>query len=120
MPSRPLRRPALLGASFLVSLLLLLAPGCTASIGDECASGAECVSIGQNAICDVSIPGGYCTVADCVPNGCPDEAICKRFDRVNNYCMAGCLSNEDCREGLVCNELGSFGKEGHGFCYIKQ
>ncbi len=86
-------------------------------MGDPCQTNLECGQ--QNgAICDVSVPQGYCTVAQCVPNGCPDESVCVRFDEENAYCMKVCLGDGECREDHVCREIGTYGDEGYGYCYI--
>ncbi len=102
----------------LLGLLTCLSTACAPGIGDECASNTECNSQ-EGAICDVSIPGGYCTVPNCVPNGCPVNSVCVEFDRDNSFCMEACLADSDCRDEHVCREdLGNYGDENYGFCYI--
>ena len=109
-------RPTL--ALFALALLCgLLAPGCTSQVGDTSQSSQEC-NTQDGAICDVSVPAGYCTVSPCVPNGCPEESVCVRFDEETSYCMKVCLSNQECREDHECRELGTYGEEGYGYCYI--
>ena len=98
--------------------LALLSAGCTgAEVGDECGSNFEC-DAQSGAICDVTIPAGYCTFEGCVPNGCPDASVCVRFDERTNYCMKACQDNGDCRDGHACASRGSYGEDGYGYCYL--
>jgi len=98
--------------------LALFAAGCTPKIGDSCVMSTDCSTQG-NRQCDTSMPGGYCTIVNCGPNGCPDYAACYLFhpsvqgcsynDRVTSrtsqsFCMAGCKSNGDCRAGYECKD----------------
>lgn len=85
----------------LVMPLLLCA--CGTSIGDECASSLDCSSQGSR-LCDLTQPGGYCTLPGCERGTCPDEAVCVLFrPRIRRlataYCMYECEGNGDCREG---------------------
>jgi hypothetical protein len=96
----------------LVGGLALLA-GCSPKIGDKCTVSTDC-SIQGDRLCDPTQPGGYCTVFNCEPNKCPDEAVCvafnepscsspalsRRFQRT--FCMLVCESNDDCRAGYTC------------------
>jgi hypothetical protein len=66
-----------LRATFAV-VLLLGAAACGDEIGDECSLSTDCSSQGDR-ICDISSPGGYCTVIGCDFDTCPDEAVCVRF-----------------------------------------
>lgn len=58
--------------------------------------------------CDLSQPGGYCTIADCSPGSCGDEGRCVRFKpddpRLSrDWCMARCGNSGDCdRDNYVC------------------
>jgi hypothetical protein len=63
----------------LLTLVLvgLLAPACGKSIGDGCRTNIDCASDGTR-ICDLSQPGGYCTVDGCDDSSCPGS-ICVRF-----------------------------------------
>lgn len=112
---RPVSWFILLTLTALTSTLL----GCQPAIGDECITNLEC-DTQSGAICDVSVPGGYCTVPDCVPNGCPDDSVCVRFDEVTAYCMKGCLGDADCRAEHTCRDLGAYGEDGYGFCYVAE
>ncbi|MBW2529092.1 MAG: hypothetical protein JRI23_33250, partial [Deltaproteobacteria bacterium] len=102
-------------------LLLLLAPllvGCQPDIGDECSTALDCSTIGDR-LCDTSQPDGYCTIFNCEPDTCPDEAACvafqldldpacgplddgrySRFSR--SFCMYVCDDDDDCRSGYEC------------------
>jgi hypothetical protein len=69
-------------------------------------------------VCDASEFEGYCTVEDCVPNECPNNAACVLFnpavpgcapnDRLQGsrisqqFCMAGCSTTSNCRDGYEC------------------
>ncbi len=103
-----------LAASFLV--------GCTPKIGDDCTTSLDCSQLGDR-LCDTSEPDGYCTIFNCEPDQCPEEAICvgfgleldpacsaiddarwKRFERT--FCMVACEEESDCRSGYVCASPG--------------
>lgn len=85
----------------LLSLTLFFS-ACGAEIGDECQSSVDCSPEGDR-ICDLAQSGGYCTVKNCGPDACPDDALCvqfgtePRFER--RYCMAKCESDGECRSG---------------------
>ncbi|MCX7806984.1 MAG: hypothetical protein N2515_00110 [Deltaproteobacteria bacterium] len=66
-------------------------------------SSTQC-SFAGDRICDTNQPGGSCTVFDCQPDQCPDNAVCVRFrSRTPRLqilaCMKRCNANSDCREG---------------------
>jgi hypothetical protein len=99
-----------------IVLFALSAAACTPKIGDKCVLSTDCSQQGDRQ-CDTSMPDGYCTVYNCGPNGCPDYAACYLFhpevqgcdynDREpsrtsKSFCMAGCKTSSDCREGYVC------------------
>jgi hypothetical protein len=87
--------------------------GCSPKIGDKCTVSTDC-SVQGDRLCDPTQPGGYCTIFNCEPNKCPDEAVCvafnepscsspalsRRFQRT--FCMAVCESDGDCRAGYQC------------------
>lgn len=90
------------------------ASGCAPRIGDGCYSQTNC-SINGDRVCDITQPGGYCTVFDCSPDTCPDDSVCVRFEpdspRLSRFvCMRRCSGNGDCRtdKGYTCvgNETG--------------
>lgn len=98
--------------------LALSALGCAPEIGDDCTTSIDCSQLGDR-LCDTSQPEGYCTIFNCEPDQCPEEALCvgfgfdldpacsgvddprwSRFERT--FCMVGCEANDDCRPGYVC------------------
>lgn len=100
MPRPTLRNLPSLALPVLLSLLaLLLSVGCTAAIGDDCSSDAQCPS---GSYCDKTMPDGLCTLADCRPGQCPDESVCAEFGNGQSFCMAACKKDDDCRDGWSC------------------
>lgn len=105
---RPPQRAYASSLSFTTSLLALcvlgvVGAGCTPRIGDSCSTSTNC-SINGDRLCDTSQPGGYCLVPDCQADRCPDDAVCVRFRSDEprlaiSFCMKGCASDGDCREG---------------------
>jgi hypothetical protein len=65
-------------AIVLLGLGLALASGCGRNIGDECRTSADCDPNGTRA-CDLSQPGGYCTVVGCDESSCPEDSACLRY-----------------------------------------
>ncbi|HEY7953966.1 MAG TPA: hypothetical protein VII38_01700 [Polyangia bacterium] len=59
-------------------LALATVSGCGHNIGDSCTVNVDC-SIAGDRFCDISSPGGYCTVDGCDVDTCPSEAVCIRF-----------------------------------------
>ena len=57
---------------------LLSASGCTREIGDECQTSVDCDPSGRRA-CDLSQPGGYCTIVGCSETSCPESSACIRY-----------------------------------------
>jgi len=95
-----------------------LAVGCTPKIGDDCTVSTNCSTTGDR-LCDTTQPGGYCTIFNCEPGSCPDDAKCVNFGIYlspvagcvssqgnspykRSFCMASCDSNADCRGGYEC------------------
>src|SRR5215470_2614389 len=107
-------RPAS-GVGWLGILLgcLGIVSGCSPKIGDKCTVSTDCSAQGDR-LCDPTQPGGYCTIFNCEPNGCPDEAVCVAFNEPScsspaiamrfqrTFCMFVCKSNDDCRSGYTC------------------
>lgn len=102
-------------------LVALLGLACQPQIGDECQTSVDC-SQGGERLCDITQPGGYCTVFNCEPGGCPEDSVCiafgaqlsnasmctdlnglSRFTR--SFCMATCGSRADCRSGYACADV---------------
>jgi len=99
--------------------VIALSAGCAPKIGDHCSISTDCSANGDR-LCDTTQPGGYCTIFNCEPNGCPEEAVCVAFNEKScpdlgngqstaqavrfqrTFCMATCSSNGDCRGGYIC------------------
>lgn len=68
---------------FLPAAIALIALGgtltaCGNQIGDSCRVNLDCSALGDR-FCDVSAPGGYCTVEGCDNDSCPSGSVCIRF-----------------------------------------
>jgi hypothetical protein len=105
----------------LLVLLSLVAFGCTPKIGDSCTVSTNCSASGDR-LCDITEPGGYCTIFNCEPDSCPDNSVCINFGAElssvdqcqssqgnspyqRSFCMAACSTNGDCRGGYTCQDL---------------
>lgn len=99
------------------AVFALGAAACAKQVGDSCKTNIDC-NIEGSRPCDISQPGGYCTVEGCNLNSCPDEAMCVRFfpskyltqpcdpateDSTSNACAA----DELCLESGLCAPRGS-------------
>ncbi len=105
----------------LLPLLAALSAGCQPKIGDSCTQNTDCSADGTR-FCEPNMPDGYCTIFNCEPNTCPDEAVCVAYQSVlstkpecadqldqrleRTFCMRNCSSNGDCRAGYACIDLG--------------
>ncbi|HEY5959392.1 MAG TPA: hypothetical protein VIV60_22695 [Polyangiaceae bacterium] len=94
--------------------------GCGTEIGAKCTTGTDCSQTGGR-VCDTTMPSGYCTIPNCDPDSCPDEAACIAFvtgpstapvcqelhetRTVRAFCMRRCSSQGDCRSGYVCQDV---------------
>jgi hypothetical protein len=95
--------PASIAALASALALAGLAVGCAPTIGDSCSSSTAC-SVNNDRVCDLTQPGGACTVFDCQPDRCPDDAVCVRFNptpprRAVVACMRRCDGDGSCRTG---------------------
>src|SRR6185503_4990813 len=118
-------RPLMAGLSEKLLLLCALAAvaiGCKPKIGDDCQLSTDCSAAGDR-LCDITAPGGYCTVFNCEPGSCPeDESLCVEFGAqrspvdecrdeqspspyARTFCMATCDEDSDCRGGYCCVDL---------------
>jgi len=106
----------------LLCALATLAAACKPNIGDDCQISTDCSAAGDR-LCDITAPGGYCTIFNCEPGTCPeDESLCVEFGAQRGradlcqdkqspspygraFCMATCKKNSDCRGGYVCADL---------------
>jgi hypothetical protein len=114
--------PRLSEKLLLLSALVALAGACKPKIGDDCKISTDCSAAGDR-LCDITAPGGYCTVFNCEPGTCPDdESLCVEFGATRamadqcqdlpspspfarSFCMQTCDSNSDCRSGYTCADL---------------
>jgi hypothetical protein len=99
---------------FIVVGLALGALGaCGNEIGDSCKTNIDC-SVEGTRPCDISQPGGYCTIEGCSLTSCPDEAMCVRFfpakflsqpcdPRTEDVSSNDCSADEICLEGGLCS-----------------
>jgi hypothetical protein len=82
---------------------------CKRDIGDDCKNSLDC-SQESERLCDISQPGGYCTIEGCDERTCPSASACVRFfprlELLTKPCSAGCDSTELClpdgKGGGVC------------------
>ena len=106
-------RPSRRSPSPLVGSALLLLGACDPSIapgkadpgtiGSPCAGPESCTEV-TDAECLRISSEGYCA-ADCAGLGqfvCPAGAICEELGDQAMYCVDGCCSNSDCRDGFRC------------------
>jgi len=90
-------RPGLLAWSSLLLAALSLG-GCKRDIGDDCKNSLDC-SQESERLCDISQPGGYCTIEGCDERTCPEDSVCVRFfprQGLTKSCATGCDPNELC------------------------
>ena len=71
---------------------------CGKQIGDSCQTATDCDPNGGR-ICDISQPGGYCTVLGCDETTCPSESACIRYFPVE-YLTTPCDPYCEDRQGL--------------------
>lgn len=115
----------------LVLALAAAFAGCKPKIGDDCRISTDCSTTGDR-LCDITAPGGYCTIFNCEPGTCPaDESLCVEFGAARTsiqdvdpdsalaaclerqsrspyaraFCMGTCDDDSDCRAGYVCRDL---------------
>jgi hypothetical protein len=107
------------------AMLALGAAACTPQIGNSCTLNTDC-SIDNSRQCDNSQPNGYCTVFNCAPNTCPNNAVCVELQAnvpgcpyddyaspsrgARSMCLKPCNHSSDCRQsdGYSCVLVSSF------------
>ena len=87
---------------YALALVMIVAVGCGHDIGDNCLSSADCDPNGTRA-CDLSQPGGYCTIVGCDEKTCPSDSACiryfpEKFLDMSMPCNPAC-EDFDCPEG---------------------
>lgn len=79
-PLRPISALLIVLAALSASVWLT---ACGSEIGDGCSLSTDCSPEGDR-VCDITSPGGYCTVIGCDFDTCPGEAECVRFFSVSS------------------------------------
>jgi len=85
---------------------------CGKQVGDSCTTSIDCNLEGSRP-CDISQPGGYCTVEGCSLTSCPSEAMCVRFfpakfltlpcdPRTEDTTSNDCGADDICLESGLC------------------
>lgn len=100
---------------FLLPVVLVAAASlfaCGRSIGDGCKTTFDCNQSDSDRTCDVSQPGGYCTVERCDERSCPEDSVCIRFfprlyltrpcDPAVAPASSGCREDELCLDSGLC------------------
>ncbi len=88
----------------LLAAVWIVASGCGRQIGDECKDSLDCNNEDNTRTCDLSQPGGYCTIEGCDERSCPEESTCVRFfpamEFLTKPCdpavLTSCEANELC------------------------
>lgn len=96
--------------------------GCGHDIGDDCRTSADC-DPNNTRSCDLSQPGGYCTVVGCDESSCPEDSRCIRYfpeqylstmpecdpacedvctDEITNLLVDACAADELCLNSKKC------------------
>ena len=84
----------------LLALATLIAPACGKEIGDSCSTNVDCAQDGTRD-CDLSQPGGYCTVLGCDELSCPSEAACVRTFPYE-FSSKTCTQDSECGSDQLC------------------
>jgi hypothetical protein len=80
---------------------------CGRKIGDECKTQFDCNEEDDTKTCDISQPGGYCTIEGCDETSCPEEAVCVRFFPAEEFLTDRCQQpGSICESQEVCLESG--------------
>ncbi len=101
----------------LVLAAVVFASGCGHDIGDDCKSSVDCDPSGTRS-CDLSQPGGYCTVVGCDETSCPSGSTCIRTfpeQYLTKPCDPACedldcaapkMRTNDCLADEICLDAG--------------
>lgn len=82
--------------------LLLCLWACGRKIGDECKTQYDCNEEDDSRTCDISQPGGYCTIEGCDETSCPEEAVCIRFYPPEEFLTDRCDPPDTCESHEIC------------------
>jgi hypothetical protein len=96
---RPVKQLTVVALSLLLSVLAVAS--CGKDIGDECLTSADCDPNGSRS-CDLSQPGGYCTVLGCDQSSCPSGSFCIRYfptQYLSTVCDPQCEDLPACATG---------------------
>ena len=91
--------PPVLRYSFLSALALVIS-ACGHDIGDSCSTNVDCEQNGTRD-CDLSQPGGYCTIDGCDEYSCPSGSVCIRIFS-DESATQSCLKDADCDSNSLC------------------
>jgi hypothetical protein len=101
-----------MSARLLLLIVLGFAGACSHQVGDGCSTNVECSPLGDR-FCDLSSPGGYCTIEGCDSISCPSGSVCIRFfslQRGAPQCDPSRVPRTDCQAGSAdCCQPGSAG-----------
>jgi hypothetical protein len=98
-----------------VVLFALLAVACGKSIGDPCTTNVDCATDGTRD-CDLSQPGGYCTVLGCDEKSCPSESVCIRIFPYEVASLSGAQACLPCLQETQATDCPSKVCNTQGFC----
>jgi hypothetical protein len=106
----------------LLALVALFATACSHQVGDDCKTSVDCDPNGTRS-CDLSQPGGYCTIAGCDGKSCPNEAVCIRYFPemyLSKPCVPACEDlacaaglTDDCAVDELCLDIGLCAKRSY-------
>jgi hypothetical protein len=86
----------------LLMLCLLVVCACGSKIGDACIQATDCGAAEDvRRFCDETSPDGYCTIAACDVDTCPEDSVCVQFFPVLNLEQT-CTSQTDCSFDQIC------------------
>ncbi len=102
IPVRTVAHTSAVNRLFFASLLAIgaLASACGKEIGDDCQTNVDCAE-DNSRMCDLSQPGGYCTVDGCDEKSCPSESACVRFFP-RKFPTGSCLNGQGCSVDDIC------------------
>jgi hypothetical protein len=114
----PVQRTRSALAASILAVVVSLTGACSHQIGDSCMSSVDCDPSGTRS-CDLSQPGGYCTIMGCDETMCPSGATCIRtFPETliaqnagvavsSVMCDPESSTGKQCDPGIMCATFGS-------------